>query len=273
MNQNAKTTTVDASAGRAESPSSKSYRYSDTFYRYIQAGSIRSARSVIPFVLRELSPVSVFDVGCGAGAWLSEYRKCGITDYLGVDGAYVQPSSLLIPAEHFQSQDIAQAFDLGRRFDIVQCLEVGEHIPEASSVTLIENLTRHGDKVLFSAATPGQGGEFHVNEQTHEFWRKLFARYGYRPFDLFRPMIREVATVESWYRRNLILYVAETAIPALPPAVLRSGIRDDQKITEVTSLAYRIQACVLSSLPVWLVSKIALAKHRVAIALRSLKDS
>jgi SAM-dependent methyltransferase len=273
LDPNKKTIIADASSGRAVSPSSKSYRYSDTFYRYIQAGSIRSASSVIPLVLRELSPVSVFDVGCGAGAWLSEYRKCGLADYLGVDGAYVQPRSLLIPAEHFQSQDVAQSFDLGRRFDIVQCLEVGEHIPETSSDTLIVNLTRHGDKVLFSAATPGQGGEFHINEQTHEFWRKLFAGHGYKPFDLFRPMIREFATVESWYRRNLILYVAETAIPALPPAVLRSGIRDDQKIPEVTSLAYRIQACVLSSLPVWLVSKIALAKHRIAIACRSMKDS
>jgi SAM-dependent methyltransferase len=273
LDPNTRNITADASPERAASSSFRSYRYSDTFYRYLKTGSIRSASVVVPLVLRELSPVSVLDVGCGAGAWLSEYRKFGIADYLGVDGAYVQLKSLLISAEHFQGQDVAQAFDLGRRFDIVQCLEVGEHLPAASSDTLIGNLTRHGDNVLFSAATPGQGGEFHINEQTFEYWRMLFARHGYKPFDLFRPMIKGVTTVESWYRHNIILYVAEEAIPALPLTVRRTGIRDDQKIPEMTSLVYRIQACVLSLLPMWLVLKIAITKHNIAIAYRSLRDS
>lgn len=271
MDPKTKAKTAAESHRRIASSSSRSYRYSDAFYHYINTGSIRSASVVVPLVLRELSPVSVLDVGCGAGAWLLEYRKCGITDYLGVDGAYVQLKSLLVSAKHFQSQDVTQSFDLGRRFDVVQCLEVGEHLPEASSDTLIENLTRHGDKVLFSAATPGQGGEFHINEQSYEYWRMLFAKHGYKPFDYFRPMIRGVATVESWYRRNIILYVAEAAIPALPPAVRRSGIRDGLRIPEMTSLVYRIRARVLSLLPMWLVLKIAHTKHYIAISYRSLR--
>jgi SAM-dependent methyltransferase len=255
------------------SPAAASYQYSDTFYDYIKSGASRSASIIVPLVLRELSPVSVLDVGCGAGAWLSEYRKCGIADCLGVDGAYVQLKSLLIPVGHFQSQDVTQQFDLGRRFGVVQCLEVGEHIPGASSDTLIDNLTRHGDKVLFSAATLGQGGEFHINEQTFEYWRMLFAKYGYKPFDLFRPMIKGVSKVESWYRRNMVLYVAEDAITELPPAVLRSAIRDDQKIPIVASLFHTIRAPVISLLPTWLVSKIARAKHHISIAYGSLKGN
>ena len=39
---------------------------------------------------------------------------------------------------------------------------------------MVANLTGHGSCVLFSAAVPGQGGENHVNEQTHEYWRGLF---------------------------------------------------------------------------------------------------
>jgi SAM-dependent methyltransferase len=273
VDPNSSIATADATPEPARALSGKGYRYGEDFYRYIEAGSIRSASVVVPLVLRELSPVSVLDVGCGAGAWLSEYRNCGITDYFGVDGAYVQQSSLLISAGHFQSQDVAQAFDLGRRFDLVQCLEVGEHLPAVSSDTLIGNLVRHGDKVLFSAATPGQGGENHINEQTHEFWRLLFAKHGYKPFDMVRPVIRGVAAVASWYRRNIVLYVAEAAVPALPPAVKRSGITDDRRIPGMTSFAYRVQARALSFLPDWCVSKMALAKHNIVFACRSLRGS
>jgi SAM-dependent methyltransferase len=273
LNPKARTTASDAGAERAEPSGVKGYRYSESFFRYIEAGSLRSAHAVVPLVLRELSPSSVLDVGCGAGAWLAEYRNHGITDYVGVDGAYVRRNSLLISQEHFQSLDVTQPFELGRRFDIVQCLEVGEHLPETSSDTLIGNLTRHGDKVLFSAATPGQGGENHINEQTHEFWRLLFARHGYKPFDLFRPMIKGVAEVESWYRYNIVLFIAETSLPALSPGLLRSALRDDQAIPAMTSLIFRIRSYVISLLPVWCVSKIALAKHGVIIAYRSLRGN
>lgn len=269
MDPKTKTTPASESPERAASAASKGYRYSETFYDYIQAGSIRSASVVVPLVLRELSPASVLDVGCGAGAWLSEYLKCGIADCLGVDGAYVQQKSLLVPVANFQSQDVSQLFDLGRTFDVVQCLEVAEHLPQAASDTLVANLTRHSDKVLFSAATPGQGGEFHINEQTYEYWRALFAERGYKPFDFVRPLIKGVRTVEPWYRRNIVLYVAEAAIPTLPPAVLRSFIGDDEKIPIDTSLVYRIQSRILSLLPMRWVTKIARAKHNLAIACRS----
>jgi len=89
LTPNTSTTSSTENPQQPAPASSKSYSYSDTFYRYIQAGSVRSASHVVPLVLRELSPESVLDVGCGAGAWLSVYGNLGVADYLGVDGAYV----------------------------------------------------------------------------------------------------------------------------------------------------------------------------------------
>ncbi len=270
LSPSARTATIDAEPAQAIPLDPNGYRYTGTFYLYIESGSLRSAKVVVPLVLKELSPVGVLDVGCGAGAWLSEYKNHGITDFRGVDGDYVPASSLLIPADHFRSQDVTLKFDLGRRFSLVQCLEVGEHLPTDFSRVLVENLTVHGDVILFSAATPGQGGENHINEQTREFWRLLFAEHSYKPFDLFRPMIRGNRSVESWYRHNIILYVAEKAIPTLPLTVFYSGIPDGQPIPDLASLVYKIRARVLSLLPNWCVSKLALIKHHIVIACRRL---
>ena len=50
----------------------------------------------------------------------------------------------------------------------------GEHAD-----TFVQNLVRHASgAILFSAAPPGQGGEFHVNEQPYEYWRGKFQRCG-----------------------------------------------------------------------------------------------
>lgn len=244
------------------------YLYNDTFFRYIQEGSTRSAQKVVPVVAGALGVKAVLDVGCGAGAWLREYSNQGIADYLGADGEYVQRESLLIPAGNFRAQDITQPFDLGRSFDLAQCLEVGEHLPTATSETLVENLVRHSRMVLFSAATPGQGGENHINEQTYEFWRALFRGHGYVPFDFVRPAIKGDYEVEAWYRHNVMLYVAQEQIPSLPSAVAETRVQDNEPIADVSSAMYRLRTRMLAPLPVGLVSKLAVWKHSSVLLYR-----
>jgi SAM-dependent methyltransferase len=246
------------------------YAYDDDFFRYIHEGAIRSAQQIVPLIIPSLRIQSVLDVGCGAGAWLSVYRKQGVRACLGVDGAYVRAESLLVPAEVFQPQDITQPFDLKRRFDLVQCLEAGEHIPKSASKTLVENLVRHGSTVLFSAAIPGQGGENHVNEQSYEFWRQLFAGYGYKPFDFLRPAISSLGGIEVWYRNNLILYVAQESIPVLSRVIADTRVLDGKPIANVAGWLYKIRIGVFSSLPVSWLSKLAMVKHRCVLTYRAL---
>lgn len=259
----------DASANSL--PKASAYTYDQAFFRYIHEGAIRSAGRIVPLVVQSLSVRSVLDVGCGAGAWLSVYRQQGVTDILGVDGAYVRKDSLLIPPKAFQARDITQPFDLRRRFDLVQCLEVGEHIPNAASKSLVENLVRHGKLVLFSAAIPGQGGEHHINEQPYEFWMHLFNSHGYKPFDYFRPLIKGLTDVESWYRYNVLLYAAPSAIPALPAVVASTRVPNGQPITNVCGRLFRIRTKAFSFLPVSCLTLIALAKHRAVLAYRAVR--
>ena len=91
----------------------------------------------------------------------------------GVDGPYVDRCKLLIDAGDFHAADLAAPIDLGRQFDLVQSLEVAEHLPAAKAEQFVETLTAHGSRILFSAAVPGQGGENHINEQLPDYWRAL----------------------------------------------------------------------------------------------------
>jgi SAM-dependent methyltransferase len=196
------------------------YQYDTTFFDYVEISAASSAGALIAEIQRTFKPSSVLDVGCGRGIWVREWCNQGVSDVLGIDGAYLDQKSLAISPTAFQARDLAQSFRLGRRFELVQCLEVAEHIPEADSDTLLENLVAHGDVILFSAVTPGQGGEFHVNEQLPEYWLTKFHGLGYDAFDFLRPRIYTLRKIEPWYRDNTFLLANEQGRGRLPPEVL-----------------------------------------------------
>jgi len=241
------------------------YEYDSDFYRFLAESSVKSAEAAVPRVRAVLPFKSMLDVGCGAGAWLAAYAKNGVADYVGVDGAYVRPEQLLIDRSRFTPRNVAEAFDLGRQFDFVQCLEVGEHVPREGSATLVDNIVRHGRTVLFSAAVPGQGGENHINERPLEFWRKLFRERGYLPFDAFRPTVRGDERVEFWYRYNPVFYVHESAVAQLPEAVRRTAVADSASIPSVAPFSFRVRCAVLRPFPPSMVTRMAIVKHKMRI--------
>ena len=83
---NTRVTAFDGDPVRVPAPKASGYRYSEAFYRYIESGALRSAKAVIPLVLKELTPVGVLDAEWGAGASLTEYQNHGISNYCGVAG-------------------------------------------------------------------------------------------------------------------------------------------------------------------------------------------
>lgn len=241
------------------------YRYDALFYEYQREGSKRSAMALLPQVTAMLRIGNVLDVGCGAGAWLAAYPSLGLTDYIGVDGDYVDRSMLLVEPEKFLPHDISRPFDLGRQFDLVQCLEVGEHVPTAASATLVDNIVRHGRHALFSAAVPGQGGEDHINEQPYEYWRDLFAARGFRLFDFVRPRVQDDLAIEPWYRYNVLFFCRDDAIGALPKEVAATRVADAAPVADCSPAAYRLRKAVIRSLPSGAVSKLAILKHKLVV--------
>lgn len=239
------------------------HTYRPEFFDYIEDGATRSANVMIPAILKLLKVDSVLDVGCGRGAWLSEWRRHNVTSVVGVDGTYVDTSTLLISESEFVPADLSRPVNLGRQFDLVQSLEVAEHLPASAADAFVETLVRHGSRILFSAAVPGQGGEHHVNEQPYEYWRDKFRARGYVAFDALRPLLADDQRVEPWYRFNTLLFVAEQSVPQLDPSLASSRLADRARISDVSPLSYRLRKCALRLLPPSMVSRLAMAKHKL----------
>lgn len=239
------------------------HHYDAEFYRYIAEGSLRSARRVIA-ALRELVALpldSVLDVGCGAGAWLAAWKEQG-SEVFGVDGAHVSPSSLIIEAREFRAHDLRHALDLGRRFALVQCLEVAEHLPAESAPVLVASLCRHSDLVLFSAAPPGQGGESHLNERPYGYWRDHFAAQGYVLYDPLRRRILGDDGVMPWYRYNTFLFVRDGALPELHRRLADARVAPGVAVPDLSPWSYRLRKLVVARLPVTASTRIATIKKR-----------
>jgi SAM-dependent methyltransferase len=166
-----------------------------------------SARSVDPILCSLFDIDSVLDVGCGDGRWLASFSECGVPAVAGTDGPWSDVSKLQIDAANFTVRDLSQPFDAQRKFSLVVSLEVAEHIESQFSEVFVQNLTRHGDIVLFGAAIPGQGGFRHVNERWQSWWVDLFARQGFEAFDIFRSQLWNRTDISVWYKQNMLLYV------------------------------------------------------------------
>ena len=85
-------------------------------------------------------------------------------------------------------------------------MEVAEHLSPSRADSFVEDLTKLGDVILFSAAIVGQGGINHVNTQMQSYWAKKFLRLGYVGIDCIRPKVWENQQVAVWYRQNIFIY-------------------------------------------------------------------
>lgn len=224
--------------------------YNGAFMDYTAASATRSANAVINLLSQQIPINSVLDIGCARGAWLAAWHRAGATQITGIDGHYVDKTSLLIPHDNFHVRDLSNDVDLGQQYDLVQSLEVAEHIDSSKANCFVANLVRHSNGLLlFSAAPPGQGGEHHVNEQPYDYWRQKFAAHDFLPFDYLRPLLRDHAEVSPWYRYNTLLYVHKDKIDTLPQEIRCTAVTPGVSIPDISPPWYRVRKMLIQLLP------------------------
>lgn len=202
--------------------------YNQAFYAKRYERTVYSANTVLSILLQRIPIVrSAVDVGCGVGTWLSVLEERGATDIQGLDGSWVDQDLLAIPRTSFKQIDLSSAaIALPRKYDLAISLEVAEHLPPSRAKDFVEALTAMSDYVLFSAATPFQGGVNHINEQWQSYWVELFDDMNYRVHDFIRPRIWNDSQIPFWYRQNALVFANRDA----------SGIRPDSSGLDTGSM-------------------------------------
>ena len=156
---------------------------------------------IIDEILYEFCPKSILDVGCGTGVSLQYFLQKNI-DAIGVENSRLAIRKSAV-CERIIRHNLKKKLNLNRKFDLVWSFEVIEHIHPKFEATYLATLIRHGDRVIISAARPGQGGHGHFNEQLPEYWIKRFSDL---KFQLNHKMTERLRNISETHADNLLVF-------------------------------------------------------------------
>ena len=222
--------------------------YTEDFYSSIDDAALRTAKEIVPLVMKLIQPKRVVDVGCGLGTWLSIFQEYGVENILGIDGDYVDGKMLKIPQEYFVPHDLVKPLKIEQHFDLVVSLEVAEHLPSESAELFVDTLVSLGPVILFSAALPYQPGNSHLNVQWPDYWVSLFHQREYTVIDCLRNKFWSNENVEWWYSQNIFLFVKQTELEKYPLLKQELGQGNTILLSLVHPKLYLLQQTIYQSL-------------------------
>ena len=183
--------------------------YDEKFFQNTIKLEADSAEAAAQILIKYFQPKSVVDIGCGCGIYLQHFQAAGI-EILGYDGAPAAITASLVGAK-IKLHDLSQPLKLDKKFDLVLCFEVAEHLEESAADILAQSLIDLGDTIAFTAATPGQGPRSigHINEQLPEYWIEKFKKHNFILQTELTEKIRQEMIEQNvvwWITKNLMIF-------------------------------------------------------------------
>ena len=152
--------------------------YSRAFFDQMDRDQAASYDVLAETIVERLRPSAVIDVGSGSGGLLAALARRGVPTLVGLESSPAGAAAARRRNVDVRMCDLSQPFVLERRFDVAVCLEVAEHLPESVADQFADGLTSGPDVLLFSAATPGQGG----TALSQAAWLPVLRTLGMRPW-------------------------------------------------------------------------------------------
>ena len=148
---------------------------------------------------------SLLELGAGCGCYGARFERAATppSEMALFDGTTNIDS---LTNGHVQPRDLSQPLSLGRKFDWVMSLEVGEHIPRQFEHTFISNIVNHATRgIVLSWAVVGQRGTGHINTRSNAHIAAALAREGWAKDEQASQAARDVATM-GWFKGSLGVY-------------------------------------------------------------------
>jgi SAM-dependent methyltransferase len=142
-------------------------------------------------VVRDFHPPSVLDAGCAMGFLVEALRK------RGVDASGIDISEYAISQVHESVSDHCSVASLTeplqKRYDLITCIEVLEHLPPTETEKAIANLCAATDRLLISSTPEDFGEPTHLNVQPPEAWSASLAQHGF-----LRDLEHDLSYLSPW---------------------------------------------------------------------------
>jgi SAM-dependent methyltransferase len=147
--------------------------------------------TIADHIVRDFEPTTVLDAGCAKGFLVEALRARGVEAF-GIDvSEYAIGHVHESVAEHCRVALLTEPLD--RRYDLVTCIEVIEHLPAAEARAAIDNLAASTDRLLLSSSPADYGEPTHLNVQPPEHWSALLAAGG-----LLRDLDYDAGYITAW---------------------------------------------------------------------------
>ena len=161
-------------------------------------------RLMVGLILMYKNVKSVVDIGCGNGAYTRAFLEHGF-NCIGYDG---NPITEEISGGLCHVKDFSSPVDVGK-FELVLCLEVGEHLPKEFEQTFLDNVANASEKhvcLSWALLHPRQWGTGHYNCQDNDYIIGEMDKRGFTYDTVATSLIREIAKF-SYLKKTIMIFI------------------------------------------------------------------
>lgn len=153
--------------------------YSRDFHKSIENDEYPQAVRLAEYITNHMPCSTFLDFGCSTGLYLKEIKSHMSTiESVGYEFAEDAVNAALCP--DVVQFDLTQSLQRTKKENTLGlCLEVLEHIDDSNWLPVLTNMSNLCDKIIFSAAVPGQGGTGHINCRWKIDWIRRFHSLGW----------------------------------------------------------------------------------------------
>ena len=142
-------------------------------------------------IIEQFEPKTVLDAGCAWGFLVEAFRNRGVEAF-GVDISEYAIQNIYPDIKPYcWLGSITEPFP--KKYELITCIEVLEHMPQKEAEKAIENLCTHANEIVFSSTPFDYKEATHFNVHDPEYWAEQFARYGF-----YRDMEADLSCITSW---------------------------------------------------------------------------